>query len=145
MCEVNFFGHQWTIEHSDWMADIEEAVSAGAEARRLRYPHHLHFGEASPHPCSLCRLQGTTAPSLRWWDIARRSSSSMASVTRAPRALAQAASCTTSTRGPCAGPQTMPRSPWLAKVEVYTQFTPCLCSTRKRFALSLHHVCISLY
>ncbi len=45
----------------------------------------------------------------------------MASVTRV-RALAQAASCTTSTREPCAGPPTVPRSPLQAKVQVYTQF-----------------------
>ena len=70
----------------------------------------------------------------------------MASVMRA-RALAQAASSTTSTRGPCAGPPgpTMPRSPWQAKVHVYTQFTACLHLTKSslhtvycRFTLCFH-------
>ena len=61
----------------------------------------------------------------------------MESVMRA-RALAQAASCTTSTSGSCAGPPAMPRSPLLAKVQAYTRFIPSLYSTR----LSLNPVCI---
>ena len=67
-------------------------------------------------------------------------------------ALAQAASCTISTRGPCAGPLTMPRSPWLAKVlrlhlvYIYTvsKFTFGLHDYKTKFTFGLHDVMCKL-
>ena len=104
-----------------WRERDEAAVSAWTKACCLHRTHHLHFGKTGSHPShpSGRPLHHSCCP----WVIARRSFLSTESVTKSG-AQALAASCTTSAHGPCAGPETIPRSPLLAKV--CTKFTHLL-------------------